>query len=169
MDASDAERLTRQILQRGPALVMYARQWLDGVAAEDAVQDALAALLGERSPPANPAAWMYRAVRNRAIDEMRRRERQVRHERTRARENVEWFDARIDARLDAKSAEAALRNLRAEDREIVVLRVWGELGFAEIASVTGMGVSSVHDRYRNALRELKNALEQPCQIQIKSN
>jgi RNA polymerase sigma-70 factor (ECF subfamily) len=49
-----------------------------------------------------------------------------------------------------------------ELREVVVLRIWGDLTFAEIAEIMQLGVSTVHDRYQSALGQLRSALEQPC-------
>ena len=68
MDASDLDRLATLVTERAAGLALFARQWLDAAAAEDVVQDALIALMSERRPPEKPLAWMYRAVRNAAID-----------------------------------------------------------------------------------------------------
>jgi RNA polymerase sigma factor (sigma-70 family) len=162
MKHSDVERLTRMVTERAAALVLYARQWLDGASAHDAVQEALVALLAQEQPPRNPAAWMYRAVRNTAIDEARASDRRRRREQSVARMRGEWFVPNADALLDAQAAEQSLRRLSAELREVVVLRIWGELGFAEIAEIMQLGVSTVHDRYKAALAQLRSALEQTC-------
>jgi RNA polymerase sigma-70 factor (ECF subfamily) len=162
MSHSDVEQLTRMVTECAAALVLYARQWLDGASADDAVQDALVALLAQRQPPRNPTAWMYRAVRNAAIDAARATERRRRREQSVAMARREWFVPQPDALLDAQSAERALRRLNAEQREVVVLRIWGDLAFAEIAEIMQLGVSTVHDRYKAALGELRSALEKPC-------
>jgi RNA polymerase sigma-70 factor (ECF subfamily) len=162
MNHSDIERMTQMVTQSAAALVLYARQWLDGASADDAVQEALMALLAQRQPPRNPTAWMYRAVRNTAIDEFRATERRRRREQCVARGRCEWFVADADALLDAQAAEQSLRRLSAELREVVVLRIWGDLGFAEIAEIMNLGVSTVHDRYKAALGQLRSVLEQPC-------
>jgi RNA polymerase sigma factor (sigma-70 family) len=166
MSHSDAERLTRIVNERGAALVLYARQWLERASADDAVQEALVALVSQRRPPDNAVAWMYRAVRNAAIDAARATGRRRRREQAVARTRREWFEPRPDAQLDAQVAEQALRRLRFEQREVVVLRIWGELGYAEIADIVEASVSTVHDRYKAALRELRGVLEQPCKIRI---
>jgi len=162
MSHSDVEQLTRIVTERAAALVLYARQWLDGASADDAVQEALVALLAQREPPRNPTAWMYRAVRNAAIDAARATERRRRREQSVARERGSWFVLEPDARLDAELAEQALRRLSPQHREIVVLRIWGDLAFAEIAEVTQLSISTVHDRYKAALGELRRVLEKPC-------
>jgi RNA polymerase sigma-70 factor (ECF subfamily) len=162
MSPSDVEQLTRLVTECAAALVLYARQWLDGASADDAVQEALVALLAQRQPPRNPTAWMYRAVRNAAIDAARAAERRRRREQSVAQTRREWFVTQPDALLDAQTAEQSLRKLSPEHREVVVLRIWGDLGFVEIAEIMQLGVSTVHDRYKVALRELRSALEQPC-------
>ena len=162
MSHSDVEQLTRIVTERAAALVLYARQWLDGASADDAVQEAFVALIAQRQPPRNPTAWMYRAVRNAAIDAARATERRRRREQSVARERGSWFVLEPDARLDAELAEQALRRLSPQHREIVVLRIWGDLAFAEIAEVTQLSISTVHDRYKAALGELRRVLEKPC-------
>jgi RNA polymerase sigma-70 factor (ECF subfamily) len=162
MTPSDAQRLTRTVTDSAPALVLYARQWLDAAAADDAVQEAHLALLAQREPPRNPTAWMYRVVRNAAINAVRSADRRRRREQTVAAARCEWFTPDPDALLDAQSAEQALKQLEPEHREVVVLRIWGDLGFAEIADILQLAASTVHDRYKTALRQLKCALEQPC-------
>lgn len=166
MSHSDVERLTRMMIERAAALVLYARQWLDAASAEDAVQEALMALLGRRRPPDNPMAWMYRAVRNAAFDDLRSATRRRRREQIVALERREMFDSTTDARIDAATAEEWLNRLTIEHREVVVLRIWCDLGFAEIAEVVESGVSTVHDRYKAALGELRRALEKPCPTKV---
>src|SRR5262245_50080177 len=105
MTPSDGEQLTWIVTECAAALVLYARQWLDGAGADDAVQEALVALLAQRQPPRNPTAWMYRAVRNAAIDAARSSHRRRRREQSVAAARREWFVPEADALLDAKTAE----------------------------------------------------------------
>jgi RNA polymerase sigma-70 factor (ECF subfamily) len=162
MNDGDVERLARAVTERANALVLYVRQWLDGPSADDVVQEALVALLTEREPPRNAMAWMYRTVRNAAIDALRASQRRRRREETAARVRGTWLAPDTDSLLDAKIAEQALQRLSFEHREVVVLRIWCDLTFSEIAEVTEAGVSTVHDRYKAALGELRRLLEKPC-------
>jgi RNA polymerase sigma-70 factor (ECF subfamily) len=161
---SDRDRLTQLVVDRAPGLTLYARQWLDdAAAAEDAVQEALTSLLSQRPPPNDPIAWMFRAVRNAAIDQARSSSRRRRREQAVAELRREWFETGVDALIDAKDAQAALADLPPASREIVVLRIWSDLGFAQIADVMQMSLSTVHDRYVAALRQMRTRLEkQPC-------
>jgi RNA polymerase sigma-70 factor (ECF subfamily) len=162
-------RLTQLVRDRATGLALYARQFLDPAessagAAEDVVQEALASLLAQRQAPDDPVAWMFRAVRNAAIDHARSASRRRRREHAVAAQRREWFESSLDTPLDATVAEAALRGLPPEAREIVVLRIWGDQGFAKIAQIVGLGLSTVHERYTAALRQMRAALERqrPC-------
>ncbi|MGA2585121.1 MAG: sigma-70 family RNA polymerase sigma factor [Tepidisphaeraceae bacterium] len=156
---TDPGRLTELVTARAGALALYARQWVDAATADDVVQEMVIALLSQRAMPNDPVAWMYRTVRNGAIDQARSISSRRRREQKVAQTRQEWFETRADAKLDAKIAEAALRKLPAALREIVVLRIWGQLGFAQIAQVTGYSLSTVHGRYENALRQMREELE----------
>src|SRR3954463_6931824 len=166
MNHGEVEQLTLTVTERAAALVLYARQWLDAAAADDVVQDAAIRLLRLRHSPRNPAAWMYRAVRNAAIDAARATDRRRRREQAVGRRRAAWFIPDSDSLIDAQAAEESLRRLSPDFREIVVLRIWGELGFAEIAEVVQLAVSTVHDRYKSALAQMRCALEQPCSTKM---
>jgi RNA polymerase sigma factor (sigma-70 family) len=140
-------------------LTLYARQWLNGAAAQDVVQEALVALLSCRQAPDDPVAWMYTVIRHRAIDAARSESRRRRREDQVARERSVWFETDASAALDAESAQKALEQLPCELREIVVLRLWGELGFVQIAAIAGVSVGTAHQRFSESLRQLRVMME----------
>lgn len=154
--------MAKLVSERAAVLALYARQWLDAAAAEDAVQEALTALLMEAPPPVEPLAWMYRVIRHKAIDASRAAWRRRRREETVASGRGELFEARADSLIDARAAEAALQSVAPEQREIVVMRIWGDLSFTQIAQILNLGVATVHDRYAAALKQMRSRLEQPC-------
>jgi RNA polymerase sigma-70 factor (ECF subfamily) len=158
----DLDRLTELVIERAPRLALYARQWLDSASADDAVQEALTSLLMQRTAPLDPIAWMYRTVRNAAIDHAKVSSRRRKREAAVAQTRREWFDDRPENLIDAESAERMLKNLPPDQREIVVMRIWGELGFAQIAEILQISVSTVHGRYTSALTQMRNELEKPC-------
>jgi len=98
-------------------------------------------------------------VRNAAVSRKRSWWRRARRDRAASAARPEMFDARVDDLIDAKDAQTALAALPAEQREVVVLRIWGGMGFAEIAELVRASVSTVHDRYKSALAEMKRNLE----------
>jgi len=127
--------------------------------AEDVVQEAFVRLLDHGGRPPNAKAWLYRTVRNAAISEVRTATRRQRRERDAAR--PDWFDAGHATRLDAQAAQAALETLPAAQREVVVLRLWGQMTLREVADLTGSAISTIHDQYRAALAHVRRQLEAP--------
>lgn len=162
MNTSDLEWLTAVVVERAAGLRLFAQQWVDAATAEDLVQESLISLLAERQKPANPMAWMYRAVRNAAFSHHRASTRRWRREKVVAESRGDWFEPQPDVAIDARAAKAALQSLGGENRQLVVMRIWGELTFAEIASVMCLSESTVHGRYKKALAELRSVLEKPC-------
>jgi DNA-directed RNA polymerase specialized sigma24 family protein len=48
-----------------------------------------------------------------------------------------------------------------------VMRIWGEMTFAQIAEITGDSVSTVHTHYVSALETLRKKMVTPCQTNNK--
>ena len=140
-------------------LLLYARQWVDA-AAEDVVQEAFLRLAAASKTPDLPPSWLYRCVRNLAVDALRRGERRRRREQSVGAEP--WFVSSIDDSLDAQSAQAALQSLPDVQREVVTLRIWSGLTLAEIGVVIGLSTSSVLEHYRAGLARMRCRLEQSC-------
>jgi RNA polymerase sigma-70 factor (ECF subfamily) len=154
------ELLGRLMDDHAAALVLYARQWCS--APEDVVQEAFVKLATQIQAPDQPAAWLYRVVRNRAISAARAEKRRRRHEGIAAARAPAWFRAPEGARLDAATATAALHDLPAEQRETIVAHLWGGLTFEEIGELTGSSSSTAHRWYTAGLSALRDKLESPC-------
>jgi RNA polymerase sigma-70 factor (ECF subfamily) len=151
-------QLGELIDRHGPALVLYARQWT--AAPEDVVQEAFQKLIALRHPPDDPPAWLFRVVRNSALDAAKADRRRQRREAV-ARP-ARWFvEPEIDG-LDAEKAVAALGRLPAELRETIVARLWGGLTFDQIAAVAGCSASSAFRRYEAGIAALRESLGVPC-------
>ena len=162
MGGRELDDLMKILTPRVPVLTLYARQWIDTASAEDVVQEALTRIFTQRHPPDDPLAWMFRTIRNAAIDVGRATSRRRRREQAVAEARQEWFEPGVDTLIDARTAEQALSGLPVESRQIVILRLWGDLGWAQIAELLGIGLSTVHDRYGRALQQMRQALEKPC-------
>jgi len=156
------DELSRWFDAHAGAMVLYARQWLDPAAAEDAVQEVFLRLVRTPPAPRHVRAWLFRAVRNTAINRLRSRRRRTHHERTRADAGPAWFDARADDPVDPAAIQGALARLPVEQREVVVLRTWAGMGFEEIAGTVGRPVSTVFGWYRAALTSLRATMRASC-------
>jgi RNA polymerase sigma-70 factor, ECF subfamily len=156
------ETLSRLFAAHAAGLTLYASQWLDRAAAEDVVHDVYLRLMEQDEEPANAKAWLYRSVRNAAISAIRSRSRRRAHESSAATHRSEWFVPGDDDAIDAAQAQHVLQSLETDHREIVALRIWAQMSFKEIAAVVDLPLSTVFDRYRTALDEIKRKLETPC-------
>jgi RNA polymerase sigma factor (sigma-70 family) len=154
------EILTRLLDEHAAALVLYAQQLCD--TPEDVVQEAFLALVRQAEPPKNPIGWLYRVVRNEAINASRNLRRRIKRETAVANASEPWFNASVDDRLDAAEAAQAMRQLPIEQRETIVARLWGGLTFDEIAQLTGTSTSTVHRWYQAGLNELRERLGVTC-------
>jgi RNA polymerase sigma-70 factor, ECF subfamily len=159
--AIDADQLGRLLDRHGAALALYAAQWTD--APEDCVQEALVELARQPRMPDHVLAWLYRVVKNRALNAARgarrRRERETR--------SIAWrFEAACQAasfdRSESLAAVEALDRLEPGQREIVVMKIWSGLTYAEIASALAISISSAHRKFEQALVSLRQTLESPC-------
>lgn len=145
------------------ALVLFARQWLrERAAAEDVVQDVFVALMNQPRPPDNVRAWLFRAVRNAVVSRARGDNRRTGREMRLAQGRPDWFEVRHEDLIDAGEAQRALESLSGEQREVIVMRIWGQMTLAEIAEVTGEAISTLFSRYRQGLARVKQLMEASC-------
>lgn len=136
----------------------------EAAAAEDAVHEAFARLARQRDQPSGDApAYVYKAVRNAAIDQLRRRE--VRPAPTDHEASLFIAPKEYDPGQRAEASEArnmlmkAIDNLPADEREAVVMRSFGGLSFKQIAEATDKPLTTVSSQYQRALTKLRRQLE----------
>ena len=60
--------------------------------------------------------------------------------------------------LDARALQRALSELPEEQREVVTLKIEGQLAFAEISQVLRISQNTAASRYRYALEKIRTAL-----------
>jgi RNA polymerase sigma-70 factor (ECF subfamily) len=161
----DADRLGQLLDRHGRALGLFARQWCDDAAADDVVQEAFVALSALLALPDRPAAWLFRAVRNAAINAGRAGDRRRRHEAAAGQERDAFLaDPSSDDQsgaIDPESARCALDALPADQRQVIVARLWGGLSFGEAAEALGCSSSQAHRLYHAGLESLRERLQLP--------
>lgn len=156
------DMVARLFQEHARVLLLYARQWVDAAAAEDVVQRVFVRLLAKGQLPVDPRTWLFRCVRNEAISVWRSDQRRGRRERSVAEEAAFWFIPQPEDRIDARAAQEVMASLPASQREVVMLRIWSGLTLAQIAGITGLAVSTVHDQYHAAMAAMRKRLEAPC-------
>ena len=98
----------------------------------------------------NPRAYLFAAVRNAALSRARRpREAPI--------DEVAEAAAAHDREEDV-AVRSAVLGLADDQREVVVLHLWGGLTFAGIGRVMGIPQNTAASRYRYALAKLRAAL-----------
>lgn len=131
--------------------------------AEDAVHEAIVRVCRQRRPPAGDrVAYVYRAVRNAAIDERRRagiRQASVFDEANHQAAAAADASAAVAAAESRRLIQAAVESLPDDLREVVVLRLANNLSFRQLADVMNEPTMTISDRYRRALSALRASLE----------
>lgn len=158
MAAISQKQLAKWYKEHGTELTLYARQWSTRERAEDIVQDAFIKLLKQRRCPDNVRAWLFRVVRNRSISVVRRLQRREAGKKLLCREDL-WFESRPDDLIDARLAQEVMQTLPAHLREIVLLRIWGQMSLREIAQIVNKSIPWIHHNYKMALEMIRKKLE----------
>jgi len=140
----------------GPGLVLFARQFVPSVAdAEDIVQDAFVRFWRKEHSIEN-RALLFATVRSVALDLLRRDARRARREANAALEVEQSTQPQFDFDDDSqRELAAAVDRLPVEQREVLVMKIWNELTFAEIGDALAISQNTAASRYRYALASLK--------------
>ena len=139
-----------------PGLVLFARQFVRTSAdAEDIVQDAFVRFWRKEHSIEN-RGLLYATVRSVALDLLRRDTRRARREANAALDMEQTTAPQFDFD-DGSQRElaAAVDRLPVEQREVLVMKIWNELTFAEIGQALGISQNTAASRYRYALAALK--------------
>jgi RNA polymerase sigma-70 factor (ECF subfamily) len=140
--------------RHGPGLLLYARSLLGRKhMAEDVLQQVFMKLLEQKSIPEEPRPYLFRAVRNVALNLMRSESRQV------DLADIEpWFEAPEKDHAAQVALTVELMRIPEEQRQVLVLHIWGGLSFEEIGNVLAIPANTAASRYRYALQKLRAAM-----------
>ena len=137
-------------------LVLYARALgLSFSEAEDVVQEVFSALLNLEEVPEQPEHYAFRALRNRALNYRRSLWRRV----AREVESLRWFEKSEGETPEEFEAMHCLAKLPPEQREVIVLKIWSECTFEQIAELMDISPNTVAGRYRYGLEKLRKCLK----------
>jgi RNA polymerase sigma-70 factor, ECF subfamily len=143
-----------------PGLLLFARQWTRSRAdAEDIVQEAFVRFWRRHHKIRN-RALLYATVRSIALDHIRRDHRRAQREEEAISDLEQVVEPQFELGDEAQLALAtAVECLPHEQREVLIMKIWNELTFAEIGSALGISQNTAASRYRYALATLKKILQ----------
>lgn len=131
--------------------------------AEDAVQEILVKAyqhIGQYRPLVSFSSWLYRIAYHHCLQVIRQRQR---HRRLltllRPQKYVESPEQRMDRYLFDEPLAVALSRLKAEERSLLVLRIFEEQSFADIAVILGKNTEAVKKRYQRTIVKLADLLQ----------
>jgi RNA polymerase sigma-70 factor, ECF subfamily len=162
----DREIWTDCLRQHGPAMVLFARQWASTHAdAEDVVQEAVIRCWRRRRHIDDLRTYLFAAIRRCAMDHRRARTRRARHEQhAHAVVTEPMFANHPAARIGQLECQTRTKQtlafLPAEQREVVVMKIWADMTFQQIADVLAISPNTAASRYRYALNRLRALLNE---------
>ncbi|MBI5383728.1 MAG: sigma-70 family RNA polymerase sigma factor [Verrucomicrobia bacterium] len=142
--------------ERAAQLLLYGRALgLSHGEAEDVLQETFLALLRLETVPDQPSHYAVRAFRHRALNYRRGLWRRL----TRELESHRWFERADGESPLERAAMRCLARLPAEQREVIVLKIWHEHTFEEIGALLELSPNTVAGRYRYGLQKLRACLK----------
>ncbi len=109
--------------------------------------------------------WLMRIAHNQCIDHFRRDKRMPMLNSTDERDVFEYLDLREENaqdRMMRRQTHETMRKMVAhlpeEQREVLVMRIYGDLSFREIADATGVSINTALGRMRYALANLRRMM-----------
>ena len=130
------------------------------VVAEEIVQETFLRLHQVWAEVENPRAWLYRSVRNLALNHLRDRkpEAELKEDTAAAEENP---PAEVLGRNEAIGMmRLLLSEMSEDDRNLIRLKYNDDLKYQDISRRTGLSVSNVGYRLHHVLKSLADALRQ---------
>ena len=156
------------------ALVRYARRLIDDAAdrdGEDIVQDVMLnifSLADITIPVENLAAYVYRSLRNRVVDILKKKRNETISMDAMNNSGLTIGDILHDVRYDTVSASEknemkealynAIESLDEDEKSIVYLTEFESRSFREISEDWGVPIGTLLSRKSRALKKIKNKL-----------
>ena len=134
--------------------------------AEDVVQDVYVQAFRERKERRHitkARAYLFRMVGNRCVDVLRHRSRQVEGPLKDELDSGDDLFSSLDVREKAETVSRSLASIPETEAEVICLRAYSELSFADISQALDSPVSTVKSRFRYGIEKLRRLLgEERC-------
>jgi len=130
-------------------------------AAEDVVHDALLAVATLDAQPDNLKAYVYRVIRNKALQQVKLSQRV-----DNSGLDLDYIDQlnlqESDAaeRIFIEQALEKITQLECNQQQVLLLKFFTDLGFKEIAEIMDSPMNTVSSWYRRGLQQLQEKLDE---------
>ena len=140
-----------------PQILLYGRALgLSHSESEDVLQETFIALMQKDDAPEEPLHYCLRSFRNKALNHKRSLWRRL----TRELESHRWFERTNGESPQERAAMRCLARLPAEQREVIVLKIWNDYTFENIGELLELSPNTVAGRYRYGLQKLRACLNE---------
>ena len=142
--------------QHGAALLLFASAISgDRGRAQDALHQVFLKLVenGSLNQVADKKAYLFACVRNAVLNDSNLQRRNIAIE-----PDSVWFSPPDRDYAAEQNLRRALNALPDDQREVIVLHVWGELTFSQIGDLLNASSNTVASRYRYALGKLRDSM-----------
>ena len=119
------------------------------------------------------APWAARVARNLTIDYIRKMKRDVTITDSEGNDVFNYISIAEESNEDKIIRSQSEHNIRQlvkklpeEQRQVLIMRQWGNMSFQEIADSTGVSINTALGRMRYALNNLRKMMEQQTQARV---
>jgi RNA polymerase sigma-70 factor (ECF subfamily) len=154
-----SERLDRDSVRRlyedhARGLLAYACTFVASFAtAEDVLHQVFERLLrGDLAITGAPVSYLHRAIRNASLNKIRDSAAHVNFDEG-------WLDSPSGMEQTAVELQSALRELPEQQREVILLHVWGQMSFEEVGAALEIPPNTAASRYRYGLSKLREQFQ----------
>jgi len=146
----DRRQLQRLYEEHSRGLLAYACSLAPGFsAAEDILHQVFERLLrNDVAIDGPPAPYLYRAIRNASFNYARDRQKEVDLDDF-------WLEAPAGMEQTGIELQSALKELPTEQREVIMLHIWGRMSFEDIAGALDVSPNTAASRYRYGISKLR--------------
>lgn len=108
---------------------------------------------GSLNRAADKKAYLFASVRNAVLNDCT-----VQRRNTTLDADSIWFSPPERDYSEERNLRCALKGLPDDQREAMVLHIWGELTFSQIGELLGVSSNTAASRYRYALAKLRDSM-----------
>lgn len=158
MDQVDRNAVEIEVLYRehGAALLLFATAMTGQQSqAQDMIHQVFLKLIenGKINRAEDKKAYLFACVRNAVLNEHK-----IGNRPASLNEETAWFSPPDRDYAGEQNLRRALAALPEDQRQVVILHIWGDLTFLQIGDLLGISSNTAASRYRYALGKLRDSM-----------